>query len=100
MKVTNMISSRGNAVPNQFVIEGHKHYGDANNPPMITKRYRAFQSYDSTIVAIEGDDVLLDAHYWDYSRTTSKYRNQFLGETKKETQAKIDSGEYILTILN
>jgi hypothetical protein len=27
-------------------------------------------------------------------------RNQFLNETTKETQAKIDSGEYILTNLN
>ena len=34
------------------------------------------------------------------SRTTAKYRNQFLDESTKETQAKIDSGEYILTDLN
>ena len=50
-----------------------------------------------------GDDktiVELDRDKWDYSKTTGKYRNQFLGETKKETQAKIDSGEYILTDLN
>ena len=41
-----------------------------------------------------------DENYWDYSSTTGRYRNKFLGETKKETQAKIDSGEYILTNLN
>ena len=35
-----------------------------------------------------------------YSKTTSKYRNMFLGETTKETQKKINSGEYILTNLN
>jgi hypothetical protein len=44
--------------------------------------------------------IYLDRNKWDYSTTTGKYRNQFLGETKKETQAKIDSGEYILTDLN
>ena len=44
--------------------------------------------------------VQLDKQYWDYSVTTGKYRNQFLGETKAETQKKIDSGEYILTDLN
>ena len=32
--------------------------------------------------------------------TTSKYRNIFLEETKKDTEKKIESGEYILTNLN
>ena len=36
----------------------------------------------------------------DYLLKKRKYRNQFLGETKKETEAKIKSGEYILTDLN
>ena len=44
--------------------------------------------------------VYLDTHYWDYSVTTGKYRNQFLDENKAETQKKIDSGEYVLTDLN
>ena len=59
-----------------------------------------FQSYDSIIARKIFDVVDLDSVYWNYSKTTSKYRNQFLGETTKETQAKIDSGEYILTDLN
>jgi hypothetical protein len=42
----------------------------------------------------------LDRSKWDYSQTTGKYRNQFLGETKKETEAKIASGEYELIDLN
>jgi hypothetical protein len=99
MKVQNMTSSRGNAIANQFIIT------DNNGI------YRAFQSYDSLIVEVKTiphptikgghkDVIKLDSKYWDYSRTTGKYRNQFLGETKKETQAKIDSGEYILTNLN
>ena len=36
---------------------------------------------------------------WDYSVTTSKYRNIFLNENKKETEKKIKSGEYVLTDL-
>ncbi len=59
-----------------------------------------FQSYDSIIARKIFDVVDLDSVYWDYSKTTSKYRNQFLGETTKETQAKINSGEYTLTDLN
>jgi len=92
MKVRNMTSSRGNKVANQFEITDDK--GDVY-----------FQSYKSVIARktfIRGPrvQILLDKKYWDYSVTTGKYRNQFLGETKKETQAKIDSGEYILTNLN
>ena len=37
--------------------------------------------------------VVLDKTYWNYSVTTSKYRNQFLNESTKETQAKINSGD-------
>ncbi len=59
-----------------------------------------FQSYDSIIARKIFDVVDLDSVYWNYSKTTSKYRNQFLGETTKETQAKINSGEYTLTDLN
>jgi len=59
------------------------------------------QSYDSIIVKRFKQGIShLDKTYWNYSKTTSKYRNQFLGETTKETQAKIDSGEYVLTDLN
>ena len=90
MKVENMTSSRGNTVPNQFIIcDGYKIW---------------FQSY-STMIARKDTKpfpptIELDYLHWDYSVTTGKYRNQFLGESKKETQAKIDSGEYILTNLN
>lgn len=92
MKVSNMTSNRkgGGDVPNQFVIE--------------SDGIEYFQSYSSIIVKLDytGDKktVTLDCNKWDYSRTTGIYRNQFLGETKKETQKKIDSGEYLLADLN
>ena len=98
MKVENMTISSGNKVANQFVITD---YIDG------TQR-ETFQSYDSVIATITvytsnanaKPIIKLERNKWDYSKTTGKYRNQFLGETKKETQAKINSGEYILTDLN
>lgn len=99
MKVQNMTSNSGNKIANQFIIS---HSGRSRFGQEITVNgCDVFQSYDS-IIAIKShcSEVYLDSKYWDYSVTTSKYRNKFLGETKKETQAKIDSGEYILTDLN
>jgi hypothetical protein len=96
MKVENMTSSRGNKVANQFIITGENDCGT----------FQVFQSYKTTIAKIQsgtvgdGAGVFLDRDKWNYSVTTGRYRNQFLGETKKETQKKIDSGEYILADLN
>jgi len=53
-----------------------------------------FQSYSSIIAKKEKGKVTLGKN-WDYSMTTGKYRNRFLNETKKETQAKLDSGVYL-----
>ena len=61
---------------------------------------RTFVSYGVAIAQIVMGKVHLDSRYWNYSKTTAKYRNEFLRETTKETQSKIDSGEYILTDLN
>ena len=86
-KVSAMYSHNGNAVPNQLTIR--------------TNEGVFFQSYDS-IIAFQGHDgkVLLDEKYWNYSVTTNRYRNMFLGENKAETQRKIDSGVYKLVNLN
>jgi len=87
MNVRNMTSDNGNTVPNQFIIED--------------REYIWFQSYSSMIARkTRGGGVVLDENYWDYSVTTGRYRNQFLGETIKETRAKIKSGEYTLVNLN
>ena len=65
------------------------------------KDCKMYYSYKS-IIAIKYDngDVLLDSDYWDYSRTTGKYRNIFLDEDKKTTEKKIKKGEYKLKKLN
>jgi len=88
MSVSNMRGKSGNFIANQFII-----LDDAGN--------RFFQSYNSIIVKIGNNGkIYLDETYWDYSKTTGKYRNIFLCESRKETEAKIKSGEYILTNLN
>ena len=79
---------RNGAVKNQFEI--------------TTPEGRYFQSYDSIIAfrPNNGGKIQLDSRYWDYSKTTGKYRNQFLDEKKADTEKKIASGEYELTDLN
>ena len=92
-KVKPLLGRTGKPVANQYVMKYQNH--------------TYFQSYDSVIAhkyilcdTTKPVQVELDAKYWNYSVTTSKYRNQFLNESTKETQAKINSGEYKLVDLN
>lgn len=66
VSVENMVSSRGNIVPNQFVIK-------ANG-------YIYFQSYSTVICCINeyNDELTIDSGAYNYSKTTSKYLNMFL----------------------
>ena len=80
VNVKNMTSNKGNNIANQFLI-----YGNG---------WTLFQSYNSPI-AMVCRGVTYIFKDWEYSITTGKYRNQFLNETKKETRAKLKSGEYI-----
>ena len=87
MKVKNMTSAQGNKVANQFEI--------------YTDKGKYFQSYKSIIAFIDNNGkVFLDDYYWDYSRTTGKYRNMFLNNNIDEAREKIKSGEYKLKNLN
>jgi len=52
------------------------------------------QSYNSIIVKRGVNNNITLGLDWDYSKTTGKYRNLYLRETKKETEAKIASGVY------
>ena len=81
-----MTSSSGNKVANQFIIR------DGNK--------ETFQSYETIIAYRFRGAVVLDQYYWDYSATTGKYRNMFLGEGIATTRKKIASGEYKLANLN
>ncbi len=86
MKVTNMTSNRSNReVPNQFIITDDK--------------TEVFQSYKTTVIKIIGGKTYIDSGY-PFSKTTSKYASQFLGESSKDINRKIKSGEYITAELN
>jgi hypothetical protein len=90
MKISNFTNSKGNKVANQFIINDSE--------------FTLFQSYDSVIIKTTFEDgkrvVYLDSNYWDYSKTTGKYRNLFLGENKKANELKIKNNIYKLTNLN
>jgi len=96
MKVQNMTSNRwgseGRAIPNQFIISDFQENTSQN--------IEVFQSYNSVIAKRVDGEIYLDKDKWDYSKTTGKYRNIFLGETKKETERKIKDGTYTLADLN
>ena len=85
---TKMIGLPGNKMNNQYVIE--------------TDTEQIFQSYNSIIVRRPKGDgkIQLDSMYWNYSQTTAKYRNLFLGMNKKEIEERIKSGEFELVNLN
>tara|TARA_R110002050_G_scaffold138069_2_gene261789 strand:- start:475 stop:750 length:276 start_codon:yes stop_codon:yes gene_type:complete len=88
IQVNQMCSPRtGNPIANQFKI--------------YTKKGVYFQSY-STLIAFKPNEgkLKLDKDYWDYSRTTSKYRNKFTGLDTKETKKAIQEKEITLTNLN
>lgn len=51
-------------------------------------------SYETLIAGIINGKFYLNEKYWDYSATTGKHRNAFLGEGIAETRKKIKSGEY------
>ena len=88
VKVESMISANGNAVPNQHIIRAGI--------------FIYFQSY-KTLIASKNTltgKIVLDRDAWDYSSTTGKYRNMFLGEGIAETRKKIASGEYKHADLN
>jgi|TARA_R100000482_G_scaffold124933_1_gene80038 hypothetical protein len=91
MKVKNLISDKGNVIPNQFQI--------VNNNTIY------FQSYETIIAKINKrtmycDEIILDTHALNYSRTTSKYLYKFLNMNRKEIENLIKKKEIKLKNLN
>jgi len=83
MKAYNMTGRTGKPIANQIIIE--------------SEGARTFQSYGVTVAKIDASGTWLDETYWDYSKTTSKYLNQFLGRKAKEM---LKTGEAKLASLN
>jgi hypothetical protein len=85
-RVENMTTAKGNKAANQVTVwDGVREW---------------FRSYDTYIALKENGSIFLDKKYWDYSSTTGKYRNIFLGEGMADTRKRIKSGEYKLIDLN
>ena len=57
MRVENMVSNRGNYIPNQFIIT------DDDGREI-------FQSYETIIAIVDKGKITLDNNALDYSRTT------------------------------
>ena len=79
MKVTSMAN-------NQYIIE---HNG-------VTY----FQSYDVIVAKKSKGKIILDKDYYEYSRTTIKYRNMFLGLLSASVKEAIRDGKITLGKLN
>ena len=86
MKIENMKNSNGGKIANQFIIE------DGG--------YKIFQSYKNIIAKQKNGNVTLDKKAWNYSRTTSKYLNQFLGISAAIFNSNMNAGVYKLANLN
>ena len=52
------------------------------------------KSYNKIIVIEKDGEVFINSEYHDYSRTTAKHRNLYLGVTSKEFEANCRNGKY------
>ncbi len=93
--VEQMTSRSGNVVPNQTILSCPKG--------------KTFVSYGSKIVfqsksrsSIDGLplEIIVDEYYWDYSRTTGKYRNEFMNMGVQDVRNYIKEGRIKVGNLN
>lgn len=61
--VSQLINDNGNPAANQFIIK--------------TEKATYFQSYDSVVCKLDGNNIVL-SYDWDYSNTTRKHLYMFL----------------------
>lgn len=79
-KVKNLLSPKtGKAIPNQFVIS--------------CKDRAIFQSYETLVAVAKHDIKTVRVMNKYYSRTTSKYTNEFLNQYKNYTVIRVDNLE-------
>ncbi len=97
------MTSRSGAVANQFTIRTERgEIFQSYQSLCAGKIYRLRNSEEHTKVTLKAikenpfwEGVVLGPD-WDYSKTTGKYRNQFLDENKKATEEKIRQGVYLI----
>ena len=84
-----------------ITMETAKHSQAKNQVILVTNLGRYFVSYGKTIVfQTHTGKIFMDKKYWDYSRTTSEYRNRFLGYSTAEVKNRIKEGSIKLVDLN
>jgi len=92
IQVRTMNSRSGNPIPNQIII--------------TEDAWDVFVSYGSKIAFRSHEryngkhQIVLDKDYWNYSRTTGKYRNEFLGFGVDECRRGLKEGWIKLGTLN
>lgn len=96
LSVEPMTSRGGNPLANQQIM--------SSNLGQMFVSYGTNICYKSTHRYKDGDvsrpKYIFDEYYWNYSRTTSKYRNEFLGFGVDECRKGIKEGWIKLTDLN
>lgn len=85
MLVENMSSSRGNKVPNQFIIN-------------IRFNLTAFQSYNTLIAVYDSKNDVMYQDREKYSHTTSKYLNRFIREFQPLHIEEVENEELYMII--
>lgn len=86
MSIRQLETPRGTPAQNQIVVS--------------VKQWSIFFSYSVPIAAINGASnwIALDADAWNASRTTARYRNQFLGFNTREARRRIQNNS--IQVLN
>ena len=93
VSVRPMTSRGGNELANQQIMSDPAGETFVSYGTKIA--YRSHKRYE------DGERrIVLDKNYWDYSRTTSKYRNEFLGFGVDECRRRISNGKIELADLN
>ena len=94
VNVEPMTTRGGNASANQLIMSDP--HGETFVSYGTKICYRSFDKYGPE----RRPKYVFDEYYWDYSRTTSKYRNEFLGFGVAECRKGIKEGWIKLTDLN
>ena len=89
VKIEPLRTTRGGVARNHYVI--------------YTEDGKYLSSYGRIVVYIPNDPsekTALDKNFYDFSKTTSTYRNIFLKIPSPSVRASIDKGMFLLTNLN
>lgn len=84
IEINNIVSNHGNSIPNQYEV-----YIDSTEGT-----YRCFYSYKSLILVCKNGKLIKVGSNYDYSRTTGKYRNDFLRLNKSTLESYMNRNMY------